>query len=130
MEKNFDSWNTKKQIIHNTAARTFCYPREIWWCSLGVNIGFEQDGVGANFERPVIVMKTFSKDAFLGAALTSREKIGKYYLPIGMVDERDAFVILSQVRLIDAKRLINKMGMLDEENFEKLKSALRSALFD
>lgn len=110
--------------------RIFCHPREIWWCSLGVNVGFEQDGVGNNFERPVIVMQTFGKDTFFGAALTSRAKEGKYYFPIGVVGGKDASVILSQVRFIDAKRLINKIVTLDEENFEKLKSALRRTLFD
>src|SRR5580692_9025768 len=103
MEKNFDDWNTKKQIINAEGKRLFCRPREIWWCTLGVNVGFEQDGIGPDFRRPVLVVQVFSKDAFLGVALTSQKKEGKYYFPIGMVDGKDAVAILSQIRFIDTK---------------------------
>jgi mRNA interferase MazF len=129
MEKNFDAWNIKKKVIHTEKKRPFFHVREIWWCALGVNVGFEQDGIGENFERPIIVMQGFNKDLFLGAALTTKRKEGKYYFPIGSINGKDSFVILSQVRLIDAKRLMNKIGTIDKKTFEKLKSAMEAALF-
>ncbi|KAB2937995.1 MAG: type II toxin-antitoxin system PemK/MazF family toxin [Hyphomicrobium sp.] len=46
-----------------------------------------------------------------------------------MVDDREAVANLSQVRLFDAKRLIRKIGMLDERTFRELGKALALTLF-
>jgi mRNA interferase MazF len=129
MEKDFDGWNIKKKAIDSNLPGIFCHSREIWWCSLGINIGFEQDGTGEYFDRPVVVMRAFSRNVFWGVALTSREKSGIFYFPIGLLEGRKAYAILSQIRLIDTKRLIRKGGILDEKIFEKLKSALQRTLF-
>ncbi len=55
MRKNFDQWNTEKKNIHNRKNDVFAYPREIWWCALGINVGAEIDGKSDNFERPVLL---------------------------------------------------------------------------
>jgi mRNA interferase MazF len=130
MEKDFDTWNIKKKAIDSDLLRIFCHNREIWWCSLGINIGFEQDGKGRNFDRPVVVIKAFSRDLFWGVALTSKMKEGPFYFPIGLVDEVEAVAILSQIRIVDTKRLVRKITILDEATFEELKSALQRTLFD
>jgi mRNA interferase MazF len=130
MDKDFDGWNVEKQMLHSGVEKVFCHSREIWWCALGVNIGFEQDGTGENFDRPVIVIRGFNENIFLGAALTGKKKEGKFYFPIGLIEEREATVILSQVRLINTKRLVRKMDVLDEGIFKELKNALRRTLFD
>ena len=130
MEKEFDNWNAKKKIINSDMARIFCHNRDIWWCSLGINIGFEQDGTGEYFDRPVVVIRAFSKNLFWGVALTSQTKRGTFYFPIGLVEGKEASVILSQIRLIDTKRLIRKSGILDRATFNRLKSALQRTLFN
>lgn len=130
MEKEFDAWNVRKQSLNKERIDKFCHPREIWWCTLGVNIGFEQDGTGRNFARPFVIVRGFNESIFWGAALTTREKAGKYYFPIGLVERKNASVILSQIRLFDARRLVRKIATLDGETFEKLKNALQRALFN
>jgi mRNA interferase MazF len=130
MKKDFDNWNIEKKELNSHIAKIFCHEREIWWCALGVNVGFEQDGTGKNFDRPIIVIRGFNENIFLGAALTGKKKIGKFYFPIGLVENREASAILSQVRLIDTKRLIRKMGIVDEVIFKELKSALGRTLFE
>lgn len=129
MEKDFDSWNTEKKRIHHETTPTFCHPREVWWCSLGINIGAEQDGTGKNFDRPVVVIRGFNQNIFFGVALTGIKKSGKYYFHLGKIAGRDASAILSQARLIDTKRLVKKMGTIDALLFKELKSALRKILF-
>jgi len=129
MDKDFDGWNKEKKQIHWKKHRIFCHPREIWWCALGVNIGFEQDGTGRNFDRPVLVIRGFNENIFLGVALTGIKRKSQYYLPIGKIEGIEASVILSQVRLIDTKRLIKKMATLDNEVFGNVKIALKKALF-
>ena len=51
MSKDFDSWNGEKknleQIGHNNLV---FHEREIWWCSIGVNLGDEQDGLDTTDE--------------------------------------------------------------------------------
>lgn len=94
-----------------------------------MNVGYEQDGTGERFDRPVIVIRGFNECVFFGVALTGRKRIGKYYLPIGRIEDREASVILSQVRLIDTKRLVRKITMLDERTFGKLKERLQRVLF-
>lgn len=129
MEKDFDRWNREKKKIHGQLSAPFCHPREVWWCSVGVNIGFEQDGTGEHFDRPVVVIRGFNQNIFLGAALTRRKKSGKYYFHLGQIEGKDAFVVLSQVRLIDTKRLVRKITTLDQVLFKQLKNALQKALF-
>jgi hypothetical protein len=39
MRKDFDKWNNKKKEINNQDFfDLFFHEREIWWCSLGLNI--------------------------------------------------------------------------------------------
>ncbi len=129
MEKNFDGWNSKKKHINDHVTAPFYHKREIWWCSLGVNIGFEQDGTGKNYDRPVLVIQGFNPQVLFGVALTGKKRQGRYHVPIGEVEGRDASVILSQARLIDTKRLIRKAGTLDNDIFDKVCDELKRTLF-
>ncbi|MBI3442651.1 MAG: type II toxin-antitoxin system PemK/MazF family toxin [Candidatus Sungbacteria bacterium] len=129
MEKAFDAWNTEKKMIHQQELPPFCYPREVWWCALGVNVGDEQDGTGKNFDRPIVVVRGFNERIFLGIALTGKKKVGDYYFYLGKIADRDASAVLSQMRLIDSKRLVKKIAVLDKITFENLQEALKKMLF-
>jgi hypothetical protein len=50
------------------------------------------------------------------------------YFPLGTLEDREAVSNLSQVRLYDSKRLIRKMGTLDEGTFHQLTKALAHTL--
>ena len=54
---------------------------------------------------------------------------GRYYFPVGTIGDREAVANLSQVRLFDTKRLIRKVGMLDEDTFRELAKTLALTLF-
>lgn len=129
MKKDFDRWNSKKKNFDSDEKIPFYNEREIWWCSLGVNIGFEQDGTGDNFDRPILVIKGFNKNTFLSIGLTGKKKVGKYYFYLGKVEGRDSTAILSQIRLIDTKRLIRKIETLNEETFSKLQEEIKKTIF-
>lgn len=94
------------------------------FCHLGTNVGFEQGGKGENFGRPVIVFRKFNKEVFWGVPLTTREKGGKFYLSIPTGDGEPRKTILSQLRLLDAKRLYQKVGMIDSETHKSLEEAI------
>jgi mRNA interferase MazF len=129
MEKDYGGWNVKKQDINKRGDAPFYHEREVWWCALGVNVGFEQDGTGANYDRPVLIIRGFNPHVFFGVALTGRKREGKYYVSVGEIEGREASVILSQARLIDSKRLIRKMATMSEEQFEEVCVALQRTLF-
>src|SRR5262249_38516740 len=103
MQKDFDTWNERKKKLHNEKKNVFFHEREIWWCSLGLNIGYEQDGANELFERPVLVVKKFNRDVLWVLPLTRTDKKNCYYFPIS-VGEESSVVILSQLRLISSKR--------------------------
>lgn len=129
MFKDFLNWHTKKSDIHNdTQSRVYFNEREIWWCSLGLNVGYEQDGKGQDFTRPVIILKQFNKEVFWALPLTTQLKIGKYYFPVDLGDGRARRITLSQLRLVDAKRLRNKFSVLPENQFVALKKAVIALL--
>lgn len=127
MEKDFDKWNAQKKLVQQRAGASFFYAREIWWCYLGVNIGREQDG-GIKFARPILILHVFNQDTFLGISLTSRKKQGRYYFSLGTIGGKSASANLSQVRLMDVRRLKNKIGTLDMHIFGSLKEVLRNTI--
>lgn len=128
MEKDFDKWNIKKKELHNRADVPFFHEREIWWCSLGINIGFEQDGSGDECRRPVLVLKGLSKKTFLAVPLTTSIKSHLMRPSIGKVEGEEARALISQIRVIDTKRLVRKIGYLDKEVFERMRKTVKDML--
>lgn len=64
MSKNFQKWHDKKSQIDDIKERPFFHEREVWFCHLGANIGFEQDGKGEDFLRPILVVRKFNNEVF------------------------------------------------------------------
>jgi mRNA interferase MazF len=119
MSKDFDNWNEiKKEIDGKKINRDFFfYEREVWWCSMGLNIGVESDGKNNNFERPVLILKKFNGQMFWAVPLTTKERIGDHYLKI-VHDDGISWVYLSQIKTMSTKRLLRKIGMISEIEFE------------
>ena len=124
MKKDFDEWNNKKTEIDHANNRAFYHEREVWWCSTGLNVGFEQDGKGENFSRPVLIVKGFNKNVFLSVPLTIKAKEGKYYYSIDLEDGIPRKIILSQIRLLDSKRLQEKIVTIHADQFSEIKKAI------
>lgn len=126
MNKDFKTWHNKKTILHDTNSKVFFHKREIWWCSLGLNIGFEQDGNGPEFQRPVIIFRKFNNDVCWVLPITTKLKTGKYYFSIDLGDKIERRVILSHLRLIDGKIFLDKITTLSEDQFTKLDKAVKA----
>lgn len=127
MKKDFDKWNERKKEI-NEEEFNFYYEREIRWCSLGINIGFEQDGTSEEYKRPVLIIRGFSRHVCLVVPLTTSQKKNPYHFGIGIIKDQEAFAILSQIRLIDTKRLHGRLAVLDKEKFKEIKKAIKALL--
>ncbi len=123
-KKDFDTWNKKKKEIDskNVSNDHFVNEREIWWGSLGLNIGFEQDGKNDNFERPLLVIKKFNKEIVWVIPLTTVAKNNKFHYKL---KSSGSFVILSQIRLVSTKRFIRRAERIAESEFAKIISKIK-----
>ena len=127
MKKDFDKWNAHKKTTNDSEFNLYFYEREIWWCAIGVNVGFEQDGKGVKFARPVLVLRKYSKNVFVGIPLTTAKRESKYHHSFPFA-EGTSTALLSQVRLFDSKRLLVKMGRIPEAIYEEIRERVRSIL--
>jgi mRNA-degrading endonuclease toxin of MazEF toxin-antitoxin module len=130
MKKDFDQWNESKKIIQSHGENKLYHQRQIWWCSLGLNIGSEQDGTGVDFDRPVLILKGLSRETCFVAPLTTSRKVHKTRVFIGLVEGRPASVLLSQIRVVDNKRFVEKIGFLDQNIFEEVRKIAKAFYFD
>jgi len=126
--KDFDKWNELKKKLHIRNEEILFHEREIWWCSIGLNIGFEEDGKNRLFERPVLIIKKFNKYVLWVLPLTRSKKSGGYYYRIAQGDEDDSVIILSQLRLISSKRLLRKMRMIKKLEFKEITGNVKNFL--
>ena len=127
MQKDFDGWNEVKKKTSAEQPRLYTV-REIWWCRLGVNVGTEQDGSGEKFLRPVVIMRGFGPDACLVIPLTTSAREHALRIPIGLVAGLQARANLSQTRVIDTRRLVEKVGFLEKDVFLTLRKAAKDML--
>lgn len=117
--KDFDNWNKKKKIIDQKEIPDgmFFNEREIWWGSLGLNIGYEQDGKNENFERPLLIIRKFNNDIVWALPLTTIAKDNKFHYKL---KSSGSFVILSQVRLVSTKRFLRLVETINENEFNEI----------
>lgn len=123
MEKNFKSWCVVKEQINNRQRPVF-KEREIWWCYTGANVGVEVDGKGSRFTRPILVIRKFNRNSFYGLPLSTKIQKDNDFNYIFEFNNRYQSLNLTQMRLIDSKRLQRSMGEVSEEKFKTIKKAL------
>jgi mRNA interferase MazF len=129
MKKDFKKWHSKKGDIHERRPYVFFQEREIWFCSLGANVGYEQDGAGDDFLRPVIITRKFNNEIFFAVPLTKGKKAEKpFYFSFSFRARSSSTAILSQLRLVDGKRLRYKIGSISMRDFKDLKAKIRRLL--
>lgn len=112
LDLKINLWTSEKRIVFKQG--------EIWWCSLGFNLGEEIFGKGEKFTRPVLVFKKFTSNSFMGLPLTLKGKKGSWYVEIETGKIR-RWALLNQARILDKRRLTNRIGFISEANFKKVK---------
>ena len=126
--KRFRAWNKLKIKLNMQQSLPAGYKeRDIWWVSVGHNIGVEEDGKGNTFNRPVLVVRGFNRYMFWGVPLSTTNKDGKYYHKF-VVNGKTSTALLSQMRVYDTKRLISKYGMAGKHDFLVIREKLRDFL--
>lgn len=101
---------------------------DIYYADLSPVVGSEQGGV-----RPVLIVQNDVGNRFsptvIAAAITSQQSKAKMptHIAIGAASSglaKDSVVLLEQVRTIDKKRLIGKMGAVDNSEMKKINEAI------
>jgi mRNA-degrading endonuclease toxin of MazEF toxin-antitoxin module len=123
--KHHDEWNIQKKNIDVRVMQNslFIKEREVWWISVGVNIGAEIDGKNELFERPVLVFRKVGREQFYGLPLTSKDKTGPFYRLVHYSGSAGN-VCLSQLRVFSTKRLIRKIDRVNEAEFVTLQETI------
>lgn len=128
MDNNFNKWNEIKKGVESENILVGFKNRDIFYMNMGKNIGYEQDGKGENFVRPVVIVKGFNKDIFFGIPLSTKLKEGKFYYQFSFKKQDEVvtnIALLSQMRLFSTKRLLNKIGVISTEDFKNLKDKFK-----
>ncbi len=121
MDKDFDVWNNLKKQIDCKQGILYFKEGEIWWIHAGLNIGFEINGKGKEFMRPILIVRKYNKYSFLAIPLSTSKITNQYKVPVGLIDDKEAVAVLSQIKNVDSRRLINKIGSLEKNLFKIVK---------
>lgn len=130
----FDKWNeVKKRLEQKTG--TGVANGEVYWLSVGQNLGSETYGKGADFKRPVLVLnKVYIKNyinAFIGVPLSSKasQKSGCLYHKFTDKQGIKQVALLAQIRLFDTKRVISNANIsVLKADFEKIKIKVKDKI--
>jgi mRNA interferase MazF len=128
--EKFDEWNEeKKKIQEKDTHEVYINPRDIWYVKMGINIGNETNGKG-EFVRPVLVLKRVGNLVFV-APLTTKGKDSNFYHILSTVKYLDtqysrdmSRVELSQCKMMDKKRFLDKIGIIDSVELWDIKKKL------
>ena len=103
--KDFDQWNELKKKIEAEKNNPEKFPKEgeIWMSNVGRNIGFEQNGSGDNFSRPVLIIKKFNNHMFWAISLSTKQKDFDFYYNFTDLNGNNVSAILAQLKLVSIK---------------------------
>jgi UDP-glucose 4-epimerase len=127
MTEKFNEWNELKKTINEKELINF-KQGEIYFMSIGQNIGHEVYGKDELFLRPVLVYRKLSKQTFVGIPLSSKEKIGSYFFNFQYTKKTQSTALLNQIRVFDIKRVDYYSGRIKRADFSKLEDKLKKLL--
>lgn len=121
----FDMWNHEKQILHSIDNEKFINEREVRYCKLWINIGYEQNWKN-NFRRPVLILKK-AGNVYLVCPLTSKGKDNNkfYYHLSEKIAYKESRCLLSQIRIVDKKRMLHMIWVIWRSDFSQIQKNLR-----
>ena len=124
--KRFLEWIGLKEKLHIKNHQPPLVSRgDIWWASIGDNVGSEINGKNNLFSRPVIIFKKLAHGFYFVIPTTTQIKEGSWYVKFRQ-KEKEMLACLHQARAIDHRRLSSKMGTMDDEDFTRLRAGFNS----
>lgn len=125
--KRFAEWLSLKSGIDSKEKEILNFSEgEVWMCHFGENVGFESCGKNAQFHRPVLVLRKFGGYTFYAVPLSTKiKKNNQYYIEIELKGTAQSAMV-SQVRLLDVRRLHYRKGIVSQEDFTKVRQGFLS----
>jgi len=121
-QDRFDRWNRLKKQLHNKKEIIRFKESEIYFLSVGQNVGYESYGKKELFLRPVLVFRKLNSQTFLGIPLTSQEKEGSYYFTFSYKQGKKSTAMLHQMRVFDIRRSEYYSGKISKNTMKNLKN--------
>ncbi|MCC3246424.1 type II toxin-antitoxin system PemK/MazF family toxin [Methylocystis sp. WRRC1] len=122
----FRKWITLKGNLHSRRHQPpFVSEGDIWWASVGENVGSEINGKSDLFSRPVVIYKKLAHGFYFVVPTTTAERQGSWFVAFRQ-NKKSMAACLHQARAIDHRRLSSKLGALDDEDFERIKDGFRT----
>lgn len=116
-KKRFNEWILLKEKIHERNYNApYVSEGEIWWASVGENVGSEIDGKSSLFSRPVLIYKKLSHHFYFVVPTTTKDKTGSWYVQFKHRGKK-MVACLQQSRSMDYRRLSSKLGEMDGKAF-------------
>lgn len=124
--KEFARWIGLKEKLHfGTHRPPLVSEGDIWWASVGENVGSEINGKSGLFSRPVIILKKLAHGFYFVVPTTTRDRQGTWYVPFRQRD-REMVACLHQARAIDYRRLSSRLGTLDDSDLDRVRNGFGS----
>lgn len=98
--------------------------QEVWNCYLGLNVGREQNGNNVSFLRPVLIVQRFGPHVFWGVPLSTRIPKDSRHHHLFTHDNTQYSALITQLRVLDSRRLVRRVYTLDEANFNAIQLRL------
>jgi mRNA interferase MazF len=125
-EKDYQQWMPVKAKVHNEAARPQMFKEsDVWLCHVGDNVGFEEDGKGQKYLRPVVIVRKYNNQLCHVVPLSTTSNRGRFYFPFDSHTGKTSVAITSQLRAVDSSRLMRKIGYINPSDLVVLKKKLR-----
>ena len=121
MQDKFITWNSLKIKLHNKKVKLHIKVGEIYFMSIGQNIGYEIYGKGNDFLRPVLVYKKLSKTTFIGIPLSSQTKEGSYFYNFSYKYNKTSTALFNQLKIFDSRRIVYFSGKIKTNDLNLLK---------
>ncbi len=124
----FNQWNVIKQQLNVQDKKISFKEGDIWWCSLGQNIGTEIYGKGALFRRPVFILKKLSSYSCVVVPVTTKGKIGSWYFEFKTSNLENRWLALHQIKHVSINRLSSYQTSLSQSLILEIKKSLAKLL--
>ena len=121
-------WNEVKKRTHNKIETAYFREREIYWANIGENVGYEQNGKGEDFMRPILVFRKYSNNLFCGIPLSTTIRSGSFFFNFQFLENKQSSALLVQAKTFDVKRLDRKIGTINKDDFNQLEQKIKNLM--
>lgn len=118
--KKFNQWNEVKKMLDEKSQKVDIHEGELWWVSIGINIGSEQDGKGDTSTRPVLVYYKIDENNFYGIPFSTTPQRDQRFTEKAIIEGKTTYALLKHIRDYSIKRLDRKIGFISDKVYDNI----------